>query len=305
MKWLRNLGVATLALSMVSPATAATCAMPITEIQSNLDDPSPAHTTSIHVDRQIASSLFFDVPLHVNTDGTRRSYSVKDPWGEKNALNNLCNAMHGECRDLSSKAKRLRRMALVQAAAQANWPAGQLAATRLSANVIVMRQGKPCPLINGEYLVSATALQATHIKDRCNLSNYVDALKVPALVIPGGNSVLTRNGVKVGDLVVAYTPGATTPVYGVVGDTGDADKLGEPSIAMNKSLLNKTADPQNYTEIKHGWDVKKAYIVVFPRSRNTQTPYLTIDSTANAGKIAFSHWGGAARLEACIASPTT
>ena len=222
---------------------------------------------------ELEESILFVVGLHTNTDGARHSYSVKDPWGERDAFNNLCNAMHGQCKDLSSKQARLARMALVLSAAQAGWPSDQLAKTRLSENVIVMKNAKPCPLIDGEFLISATALHKPHMRDVCAIENYADSSVIPAIVIPGGTSELTSRGVGVGDIVAVLRPGGSKPIFGVIADTGDQNKLGEGSMAMNQLLLNRHP-PKNYEEIKEGWDVPIAYVMVFPSSRNSADPYM-------------------------------
>lgn len=96
--------------------------------------------------------IFFVVGFHTNTDGSRHSYSIQEPWGQRVAFNNLCNAMHGKCRELVTKSQRQSRMALVLSAERAGWPSNQLAATRLSEDVIVMKDGRPCPLMDGEFL---------------------------------------------------------------------------------------------------------------------------------------------------------
>ena len=246
-----------------------------------------------------SSAIFFVEGLHTNTDGTRRSYSVEDPWGERRALNNLCNAMHNSCRELQSNAERHQRMVDVKAAEAAGWPAAALAKTRLSSNVIVMKNGKPCDEIDG-YLVSSTALRKPHIDDKCDLSNYVDALTVPALVIPQGTNALTRRGVKVGDLVVALAPGSDSPVYGVVGDTGDADKLGEASVAMNGQLKGLARKPANAVDLKN-WEISSAEIVIFPATRNQKNPYLDQSSIKATVEPLFDSWGGVRRMAACAA----
>jgi hypothetical protein len=59
---------------------------------------------------QGSSSRFFIESLHVNADGTGRSYSVKDVWGDTSALNKLCNAMKDGCAGLSKDAVDTRRI---------------------------------------------------------------------------------------------------------------------------------------------------------------------------------------------------
>lgn len=118
-----------------------------------------------------AGNLMFIEKLNVNTDGTRRSYSVADFWGETRAINNLCNAMSDACAGLTRDQLRERRIA-TQDAAKAGWPAEKLKAVRLSPSIIPMPGGKPCPEVDG-YLVSATSLRVPRVTDACAIENYV------------------------------------------------------------------------------------------------------------------------------------
>lgn len=257
-------------------------------------------------------TLLFVEGLNVNTDGTRRSYSVDDFWGETKALNNLCNAMRDGCAGLDAAGKRARRIA-TQNAAAAGWPADQLAQTRIASAIIPFRHGKPCPAVDG-FLVSATALARPHIDDQCDIANYLDALTVPAIVLPknpakGVPSEFVRRNARIGDLVVTLVPGAAAPVYAVVGDTGPAGELGEGSIALNGQLLGKTRPPANYQEVRgkgpyagRGWTVPKAAVLIFPGSRDEAEPFMGVDRIDAAARQRFDAWGGVERLNACIAA---
>jgi hypothetical protein len=273
------------------------------------DDNAPNRRTAVWSDPR-NSSLFFIESLNVNTDGTRRSYSVEDFWGKDRAINNLCNAMSDKCAGLGQAGMRNRRI-ITQRALAEGWPASLLRQTRISPSIIPFKDGKPCPLVNG-FLVSATALHKPRIQDVCDITNYVDALTVPALVLPGnprgGQSGFNARGAKVGDLVVAMLPGGTTPVYGVVGDTGPVRELGEASVAMNGKLLGKVGEPRNYDEVRgrgefagRGWGVRRAIVLIFPATRNAEAPYMTASRIEEAARRRFEDWGGVARLNACAA----
>jgi hypothetical protein len=244
-------------------------------------------------------SLFFSSDLKTNTDGTKRSYSVSDFWGQSTALNNLCNAMSDACAGLDQAGLRERRI-LTQQARSEGWPAGKLATTRISRDIIPFRGGKPCPEIDG-YLVSATALENPKISDICNPSRYVDALQTPALVIPKGENGFSGRGVAKGDLVVAMTPKSEMPVYAIIGDLGPPNSLGEGSIAMAGKLLGRTAEPKNYVEIKNSWQIPRAFILIFPGSRDQQDPFSMTTTLNQAGPAAIQAWGGVERLKACDA----
>ena len=267
-------------------------------------------TTAVWEDAARTSVLFADA-LHVNTDGTRRSYSVSDFWGKVDAINTLCNAMSDACRDLTP-AQREERRVLTQRARAEGWPREALAATRIARSIIPLKDGKPCPEVDG-VLGSATALQRRGVADPCDLRRYVDALTTPAIVLPGRGSPGAPTGfearnARIGDLAVVASPDLSVVVYAVVGDIGPARELGEGSVALAGALLGKTHEPANYLEIRgrapyqgKGWEVPRAFVLVFPGTRDDADPYLTRPRIDRDAQAAFERWGGVARLTACSA----
>jgi hypothetical protein len=288
------------------PAPVANCDM---ALAFKHPDENGDRTTAVWKDSAAKSLLFADV-LHVNTDGTRRSYSVEDFWGADKAVNNLCNAMSDKCEGMAEPALRARRIATQKAKAD-GWPAAALAATRISSQIIPLKNGKPCPEVDG-YLVSATALHAAKVTDVCDLSVYVDAMTVPAIVAPGRAKKGVPGpfeiaGVRVGDLAVVLPANGRPPVYAVVGDTGPAKELGEGSIALAGALLGKTHEPASYREVRgkkpyegQGWDAK-ATVLIFPNTRSQTEPYRTKARIDEAAGALFAQWGGQARLTVCSA----
>lgn len=274
------------------------------------DEDARGGKTAVWLDAK-KSALFFVEKLNVNTDGTSRSYSIDDFWGESVALNNLCNAMNGKCAELKNEMAKRGRRILTQKAAADGWPRGLLEKTRISESIIPFNNGKPCPTVNG-FMVSATALHKTEITDNCDSSNYVDALVTPAIVIPknpkGGVSEFHARGARVGDLVVTMLPGSASPVFAVVGDTGPINSLGEGSLALNGRLLGKKEAPKNYREvrgkapfnIKDSWVVPPTAVLIFPSTRNLDAPYITPQRIDEATRPIFESWGGVERLSACI-----
>ena len=284
-----------------APARAAQCDMRLAFQQA--DGNARGGRTAVWADAD-ASSLLFVEGLNVNTDGTRRSYSVADFWGERHALNNLCNAMSDACAGLSSAQLRARRIATQQASA-AGWPADRLRATRIAPSIIPFRDGKPCPPVDG-FLVSATALHKPGIADACDIANYVDALVTPALVIPKRPSGFAGRA-RIGDLAVAMVPGSARPVFAVIGDSGPSRQLGEASIALNGRLLGREAPPRNYLEVRgkppfagRGWTVPRAAVLIFPGSGDPADPYLTAQRIDPTAQRRFEAWGGVERLQACV-----
>lgn len=254
------------------------------------------------------AALFYGGGLHVNTDGTTRSYSVGDFWGENTAVNNLCNAMSDACAGLSSNQLRDRRI-LTQKAKAEGWPKQLTVQTKISPSIIPFKANKPCPEVGG-YLVSATALINPTVHDVCDPKSYADAMHVSAIVLPGRihgkPTEFEKSGAGIGDLVAMLSADGARVVYAVVGDTGPSKQLGEGTIALAGALLGKTAEPANYREVRgkkpyqgKGWDVPAAYTLIFPGSRDSGDPYMTQDRINQAGAEALQKWGGVETLKAC------
>jgi hypothetical protein len=108
------------------------CRMTQAFLQRDAD--APGGKTAVWAD-QTNSALFFAEALNVNTDGTRRSYSITDFWGTDTAINNLCNAMRDGCEGLTTDGMRERSI-LTQQAFAAGWPADKLTQTKISPDII-------------------------------------------------------------------------------------------------------------------------------------------------------------------------
>jgi hypothetical protein len=290
----------------LSPAQAVPCGMALGFNQADGQSSLP-----VWEDGRGTGLLFAD-GLNVNTDGTRRSYSVDDFWGETRALNNLCNAMSDACAGLSKEGLRARRILTQQAKAR-GWPADMLEQTRISPSIIPRKDGKPCPEVDG-YLVSATSLHRQAMRDPCDISNYADALSVPAIVIPkrargGVATPFEVRNANIGDLVVLMRAGSSNVHYAVVGDRGPAKSLGEVSVALAADLLGRSAPPSNYREIRgrgpyrgRGWVVPKTFVLILPGTRNQADPYMTRAAIERNAAARFASWGGQERLAACAAA---
>lgn len=257
--------------------------------------------------------VVYSAGLNVNTDGTRRSYSVSDFWGEKTAVNNLCNAMSDKCAGLANPSGLQARRELTQTARAQGWPPSLLKGTKISPRIIAMKGGKPCPEIDG-FLVSATALSNSAVADVCSFDRYVDAMTVPAIVIPGQRTTadgktklvsLQMQGANLGDLAAVLGPEGRL-VFAVVGDIGPKKEIGEGSIALAMKLLGKTSEPVNYRQIRgkkgfegQGLAIKRVVTIIFPGTRDSAQPYMTRARIDQDGKAALTAWGGIERLKAC------
>lgn len=310
---MRRISVATLIVAMSSVFAQADCGMKFAFNQTDNDGKS-----SIPVWEDAGQkALIFADGLHVNTDGTKRSYKVDDFWGHNDAINNLCNAMSDKCADMKEPELRARRILTQKAKAQ-GWPADLTKKTKILPSIIAFKSdGKPCDEVDG-FLVSATALRDDSVKDDCSFSKYVDAMTVPAIVLPGRLKKKTptgfeSRGARVGDLAAVLSGDGKLLTYAVVGDTGPAKELGEATVALAWKLRGKTKEPANYCEVRgkpktecnhkdyvgQGWDVRKTYVLIFTGSRDDKKPYMTKERIEKSAGDLLKNWGGQSRLKSC------
>lgn len=294
--------------AMTSNTLAVECRMSPSFLQQDDDGRS-----TVRVWAEENKSILFGGSLHVNTDGAKRSYKVEDFWGERSAVNNLCNAMSDKCAGMNDQELRARRI-LTEKAKAGGWQQADLAATKIDPQIIPNGpDGKPCPEQSG-FLVSATALVNSSISDSCNPARYADSMVTPAIVLPRrvSRSIPTefeRRNAKVGDLVVVATTDLAKIKFAVVGDLGPRKELGEGTIALAGSLLGKDREPVNYREVRgkppfrgQGWDVPNTITLVLSGTRDSANPYLTKERIEREAAVQFASWGGIERLRACASS---
>lgn len=249
--------------------------------------------------------LLFITSLKVNTDGTKISYHQDDPTGRRCeadpsarpcAINNIRNAYRNHKKPESE-------FTAVRDAGYPNPKTWQV----LNPKIIEKRAstGKPCITPDG-YLVSMTADVAVaggfnRVGD-CDQSKWIDALTAPAIVLPM-NSQFAGFGVGKRSLVVALSSSpARRTVFGVVGDIGPAEEIGEANIAMNRELNGLPANEQP----KHRQDAIKRFqagrsaILLFPGSDFVLDRPISGDRIAAAGADALTKFGGAQKLIDCI-----
>jgi hypothetical protein len=243
--------------------------------------------------------LIFGSDLKVNTDGTRISYKVDDPRALHGAINDIRNAMH----------KGFTISDFEKVAAQ-NWESVDQTWRVLSSSVIekdtkLHKTGKPCVTADG-YLVSKTAdvsvADGWSREGDCDQSKWIDALTIPALVLPEASEfqarkALTRN------FVVVMTLQQKRVAYGIVGDTGPKDELGEASVEMNRILngLPPGTIPRNRQDAKERFQAPKSLVVIFPGGQNRLSYPVTPERVQDQVKARFEAWGGESRLSACAA----
>jgi hypothetical protein len=249
--------------------------------------------------------LLFITSLKVNTDGTRISYHQDDPTGRRCianpnsrpcAINNVANAFNNHKRPVSD----------FEAIRDAGYPLPRTWQV-LNPSIIEKNRntGKPCIAQDG-YLVSMTADVAVPggfgRQGDCDQTKWIDALTVPALVIPGG-SQFGSLGVRKRTVAVAFSPSATRRVVpGIVGDIGPADEIGEASVAMNRMLngLPETDQPKHRQDAIDRFQAGRSAILVFPGTSSVLARPITPARVADAGNDAIAKFGGVEKLYGCI-----
>lgn len=243
-----------------------------------------------------ARPLAFVSDLKVNTDGTRISYKVDDPRAKDGAINNILNAMRKG--HLISEFEEL---------AKNHWQPLNKTWHVLNRSVIERdeRTGEPCVDANN-YLVSMTADVAVaggHAREGdCDQTKWLDALSIPAIVLPE-DSQFQSMGAGTRNFAIVMTLGAPERIaYGVVGDAGPDDEIGEASVQMNR-ILNGLPDgehPKNYRDAVARFQGAKSVILVFPGNANRLSYPVTAERVKTEVKARFDQWGGKARLDACL-----
>ena len=280
--------------------------------QPAFSQPDERGTTSVMVFRGDpvpglgnARPLLFITSLKVNTDGTRISYHQDDPTGnncQNNpgaspcAINNIRNSYRNHTRP-ESDFTNIRDAGYPP---ETTWQV-------LSPSIIEKNSttGKPCITPDG-YLVSMTADVAVPggfaRQGDCDPSKWIDALTVPAIVLPTAAKFLNF-GLKKRSLVVAVSRSATKRVVpGLVGDFGPPNELGEATVAMNRALngIPDTEQPKHYQDAKNRFQAGRTAVLLFPGNEFIVARPVTGGRVDNAGGAALSKFGGAEKLYRCI-----
>jgi hypothetical protein len=208
-----------------------------------------AHSQGLPVS---ASFAMFVAPLAVNTDGAPNSYHPHDFLGKSLAINRIDNGVAIRKSDGSTVTEKI---AAFEQWRDSDWTSVPAGTSIHWQNVIAPHNGKPCVFLNGPnrgYFGSLTALKNDvqgEAAGECHAANQIDQRFIPAIVLRGGDANPLKDfGAKLGDLVVALNPASGTAVAAVIGDTGDGDRIGEGSVALNMALLGRTQQPRTYAE---------------------------------------------------------
>lgn len=164
--------------------------------------------------------------------------------------------------------------------------------------------GHPCSQTASDpfpgYYISTTALCDMRYSER-DPRRYVDATKIPYIVLPKNLKELHPSGAKVkkGDLAaVTLAKNPEKVVFAIYADVGPAwgpnHEPGEGSIALAQALGH---DPYVNGRVKRGM-AGGVFYVVFPGSGSGKP--LTAAEIAGRGKEVFATWGGRDKLAKAI-----
>ena len=137
------------------------------------------------------------------------------------------------------------------------------------------------------YYVSATAL-SDRTKPVSDPSRYVDASKIPFIVLPGG---LARElEARPGDFAAVFNLQNGKNTYAIFGDIGPFDRIGEGSMALAENLGIRS-------DARNGGARRGILYLVFPGSGNRR-PRPIEEINAEAEKL-LQAWRGTMQLTTC------
>jgi hypothetical protein len=313
-EWSRVVRHAALALTLVGCSTVRAQSCDLREAARHID----AVGTQIYSAESGLAALYFRADMDVNTDGAARSYHPDDPLGRDKALNNIANAItriyDADGRDVTcsprSGACFSRFIETFEAARDARYaPAGHPRVE--TEGIIPWRRDEslgwdvPCTITTGPnagFFVSQTAVALDPTLDQCDQGRYLDSLAINANVLPRGADWRSQ-GVRTDrtDLVVARDLTTGRIAFGINGDTGPADKLGEGSVAFVAALGGVTlSGTETYAEIRRLARPAVEYLIFPTRDiRKITGGTFSQADIDRAGAAAFEEWGGTARLDGC------
>ena len=137
------------------------------------------------------------------------------------------------------------------------------------------------------YYVSATAL-ADHSKSVNDPTRYVDASKIPFIVLPGG--MARQLGARPGDFAVVFNQRNGNSSFAIFGDVGPFDRIGEGSVALAENLGIRS-------NARNGGAHGGILYLVFPGSGDGRPR--TIEEINDEGQKLLQAWEAAVPSGAC------
>jgi hypothetical protein len=151
------------------------------------------------------------------------------------------------------------------------------------------------PIIQGPndpfpgYYVSATAL-ADRSKPANDPTRYVDASKIPFVVLPGG--MARQLGARPGDFAAVFNQRNGKSSYAIFGDVGPYDRIGEGSMALAENLGIRS-------DARNGGARRGILYLVFPGSGNGRPR--TVEEINAEGQKLVQAWEVSIPPVACMA----
>jgi hypothetical protein len=201
----------------------------------------------------IANAILFEAGLAIDADGAPNAYGPHDTG-----------------LDLTAHAR-----------GQKGW-AGVLADER--GNPVLQRRGP----YRG-YYVSTTSLADASARRDADPKKYVDARKIPYIVLP--REVAGRFGIRLGDFAVVSNQSNGRLAYAIYADVGPSGKLGEGSMALAKAL-GLSSNPRG------GGAEDGVMFLVFPGSGRGSGKLRTLKEINRTAARLYKTWGGSKRLRA-------
>lgn len=216
----------------------------------------PDHGVSRPVWR-LGNALVFSSGLRVNTDGAANSYH---PIGTSvGALNTICNgiAVYPSAGRWAGQRVTAKKPLAMPAEERCQTILDTFRASRdhdysvpatgtidwyaIASRPAQAAKYRPCIQASGPnkgFFVAQTSGVADPSKDICDPKHWISSTEIPYVTLPGER--LSAHGVHPGDLALVYrrVQGAEVLVVAVAGDRGNADELGEGSIALHAALGN-------------------------------------------------------------------
>jgi Fungal chitosanase of glycosyl hydrolase group 75 len=287
------------------------CARESCESWSGFHDPHPVMFDSG------SRALFWVRPLEVDADGARNAYHRDDPHGNKGlAIEYVGNGMtisrNGE--EVAFNQKEEDNSAWLEAywmIVNNDWKAPRGWDVDIY-GIAHDKNGKVCVRPDGR-LISSTSLVQHRLARYCNPKRYVDALKIPGIVVPnradkeqpvrGGDDQVAppfaRHGVSRGDLAVVYNPETRIWRGAIIYDTGPRELLGEGSLRLVLDLRANRHHPKSAVET-NALGIDETNVVLFPGTAKRLGPGRTwTDEKIHTLAInLFKQWGGGTETQA-------
>ncbi len=235
----------------------------------------------VAVFRAPSGIVSFRADVDVNTDGALESYKADDlgnfdggRLNTRSALNTICNGVNirsasnalvfsaSQCSRLIPEFERIRDFGWLKPGE--NYVDFYAIALIPGTEVAGKNKGKPCE--KDGFYVSQTARPIDSSKGVCDPARWVDALRIPAIVLPLDDRMAAA-GVRHHDVAAVRAAGGNAWHGAIVGDT-NPKRIGEGTVLLAMQLRGQSAIPANYRDTVR-LKLEEADYVVFPGSASS------------------------------------